>query len=191
MSEVEYVTLATGEVAGIFETHDRGYFAWSIDDDENEILEGVACGREWAIKIATGKSAARMMRGRPVAGFSVADALALDGADRGVYTKRLKALLVQSTGEPAAAFSVRGNTGTASSWIDIEGRTPRGELWIAAIFGDAGGKHSLPPTRGYRAWAAARAAGIATDGIELAAHGWDSAKLFGFAPTQITDQKMR
>ena len=174
MSEVEYVTLPTGEVAEISQTEQRGYFSWRVASPDDVLdLEGVAWGRDWALKIAAGKSAARCMSARPVAGFTLAHALVLDCADRGVYIKALKRLLVASTGEPAAAFSVRGGTGTASSWIDVHGKTERGELWISALFGDADGKTSIPPTRGYRAWYAARAAGIPTDGIERAEHGWD------------------
>lgn len=173
-AEVEYVTLPTGEVARIFETDERGIFFWSVKspDDEND-LSDTCYSRDHAVTIASGKSAARCMHPNPVVGFCVADAIALERADRHVYTQTLKRLLIASTGEPAAAFSVAGSTGTASSWIHVRGKTDRGRLWVAALFGDADGNASIPPTRGYRALYAARAAGIPTDGIECAEHGWD------------------
>lgn len=97
------------------------------------------------------------------------DARALERADRNAYTKELKRLLVKSTGHKG--FSVRGDTGTAYSWIQVRGTDERARMWLAAIFGSP--DESIPPTRGYRAWCAARAAGLDGSEIERGEHAWD------------------
>ena len=169
----ENVLLETGEACWLIpdETR-RDEWHWSISGDNGET--GTTYDRDYAIRVATWTSARRMWHARPVAGFSVADAIALDRADRSEYTRTLKRLIVASTGLPAAEISVRGHRGTASSWVGVYGTTDRARTWIAALFGRcAPGEALIPPTRGYRAWHAARAAGLDGSGIELADHGWD------------------
>jgi hypothetical protein len=170
---IEYVALVTGEVAQIFPDRSQGmrdYWGWSIQWENGE--SGVAYGREWAVKSANYASVRRSWHPRPVPGFSAADALALDGAERSTYTRTLKRLLVKRTG--CQGFSVTGGRGTGSSWIHVRGSNDTTQYWIAALFGPGNGPDaSIPPTRGYRALYAAKAAGVSTDGIDCAEHGWD------------------
>ena len=170
---IEYVVLVTGEVAQVFPDRSQGmrdYWGWSIEEDDGE--SGVACGHEWAVKGANYASVRRCWNPPPVLGFSTADAVALEQADRGTYTRTLKRLLVKRTA--CQGFSVTGGRGTGSSWIHVRGSNDTTQYWIAALFGSGNGPDaSIPPTRGYRALYAAQAAGVSTDGIDFAEHGWD------------------
>lgn len=164
------VVLPTGEVAEIRPSKDghQTRWSWNILGTDDSDTWGHSYSQALAYRCACEASAKRCMSPARVAGFTAADALALEKVDRTAYTKRLKALLVQSTGH--RGFSVRGSTGTAYSWIRVSGNDLRGRLWLAAIFGDS--DPSIPPTRGYRAWYAARAAGLDASEIQRAEHAW-------------------
>ena len=104
-----------------------------------------------------------------------------DHWDRNVYTKALRKELATRTG---LQWSVKGNHGTAWSWIDIAAppkrlhgyqMTAEDESILSAVFGEqVGSQHiSIPPTSGYRHSYLLRAAGLPTDTVKLAEHGWD------------------
>jgi len=165
------VTLPTGEVAEIQpHTFERGAWCWSIAGaEQSRDTSGTCYSQEHAYRCASEASARRTMHPRQVAGFSLADARELEDADQTVYTKRLKSLLIQSTGH--RGFSIRSNRGTACCWINVRGIDETGRLWVAAIFGSDA---TIPPTRGYRAWCAARAAGLPdASEIKRSEHAWE------------------
>ena len=166
------VVLPTGEVAHIWASRQDGCltrWAWEISDGD-DAPSGYSYSQDLAYRCACQASAKRTMRPARVAGFTLADAQALEDVDRTAYNKRLKALLFASTGH--RGFTVRGSTGTAYSWIRVEGTDERGRLWVAAIFGHQ--QAQIPPTRGYRAHAAACAAGLPNaHEIKRSEHAWE------------------
>lgn len=167
-----FVTLPTGEVAEIRSSKDGHQTRWSWEICGAETTDGTAgysYSQTLAYRSACEASARRCWKPKPVPLFTNDSALFLERATRTVFTRELKRLLVASTGH--SGFSVRGDSGTAYGWISVRGTDERGRLWVAAIFGHA--ETSIPPTRGYRAWHVARAAGLSGEGIERREHAWE------------------